>query len=89
MGSFFPGDSSLCQGDREANRTKVGSEAAVWVENTNTDTEVQILTRQPFQLGEEPKTKPDNKIAKKNDVGKNHELCQRSSLQFRKVGMIY
>lgn len=39
MGSFFSDDSSLCQGDREANRTKVGSETAVWVENTNTDTD--------------------------------------------------
>lgn len=39
MGSFFPDDSILCQGDREANRTKVGSETAVWVEYTNTDTD--------------------------------------------------
>lgn len=39
MGLFLPDDSILCQGDREANRTKVRSETSVWVENTNTDTD--------------------------------------------------
>lgn len=66
MGSFFPDDSILCQGVKEANRTKVGSETVVWVENTNAGTDKIAFSI--WRKNQKPKQ--TNKMTNKNDMTK-------------------